>query len=131
MKTQVEFRSDKFPPYENEEEEINPGLWGRRLAEYLIANLKEKGIPIKNPIAEDWGYYLEIENKEFRLAICCGHQYGDDDEFLCFTEPRTPKIRKLFKKIDASEQLEKIIKAMDEVLTSEPDIRDIKWMEEN
>ena len=131
MKTQVEFRSDKFPPYENEEEEINPGLWGRRLAEYLVANLKEKGIPIKNPIAEDWGYYLEIENKEFRLAICCGHQYGDDDEFLCFTEPRTPKIRKLFKKIDASEQLEKIIKAMDEVLTSEPDIRDIKWMEGN
>ncbi len=31
MKTQVEFRSTKFPPYEGEEEEINPGLWGRRL----------------------------------------------------------------------------------------------------
>ena len=33
MKTQVEFRSAKFPPYEGEEEEINPGLWGRRLTE--------------------------------------------------------------------------------------------------
>ena len=33
MKTQVEFRSDKFPPYEGEEEQINPGLWGKRLAE--------------------------------------------------------------------------------------------------
>jgi hypothetical protein len=28
MKTQVEFRSSKFPPCEGEEEEINPGLWG-------------------------------------------------------------------------------------------------------
>jgi len=35
MKTHVEFRSSAFPAYENEEEEINPGLWGRRLAEHL------------------------------------------------------------------------------------------------
>jgi len=36
MKTQVEFRSSKFPPYEGEQEQINPGLWGKRLAEYLV-----------------------------------------------------------------------------------------------
>jgi hypothetical protein len=34
MKTQVEFRSSKFPPYGGEQEQINPGLWGKRLAEY-------------------------------------------------------------------------------------------------
>ena len=33
VKTQVEFRSRKFPPYEGEQEQINPGLWGIRLAE--------------------------------------------------------------------------------------------------
>ena len=33
MKTQVEFRSSKFTPYEGEQEQINPGLWGKRLAE--------------------------------------------------------------------------------------------------
>ena len=32
MKTQVEFRSKKSPPYDGEEEQINPGLWGKRLA---------------------------------------------------------------------------------------------------
>ena len=44
MKMQVEFRSSKFPPYEGEEEQINPGLWGKRLAEYLVQKLSEKGI---------------------------------------------------------------------------------------
>ncbi len=127
MKTQVQFRSDKFPPYENEEEEINPGLWGRRLAEYLVTNLKEKGIPIEEPIAEDWGYYIPIENKGFRLAICCGHQDGDDDEFLCFTEPSTPTVKKLFKKIDASLQLEEIAKAMNEIFSSDSEIRELEW----
>ncbi|MEO0794925.1 MAG: hypothetical protein AAFX93_07180 [Verrucomicrobiota bacterium] len=129
MKTYVQFKSDKFPPYENEEEEINPGLWGRRLAEYLFTHLKEKGIPTEEPIAEDWGYYIPIENKEFRLAICCGHQNGDDDEFLCFTEPRTPTVKKLFKKIDASTQLERITKAMNEIFSSDPEIRELEWTE--
>ena len=41
MKTQIEFRSTKVPPYEGEEEQINPGLWGKRLAEYLVENLSE------------------------------------------------------------------------------------------
>ena len=44
MKTQVEFRSSKFPPYEGEQEQINPGLWGKRLAEYFVRKLSEKGI---------------------------------------------------------------------------------------
>jgi hypothetical protein len=44
MKTQVEFRSAKFPPYDNEQEQINPGLWGKRLAEYLVEKLAAKGI---------------------------------------------------------------------------------------
>ena len=44
MKIQVEFRSSKFPPYEGEEEQINPGLWGKRLAEYLARKQADKGI---------------------------------------------------------------------------------------
>ena len=130
MKTQVEFKADKFPPYEDEEE-INPGMWGRRLAEYLVPKLQGKGIPVEEVYPEDWGCYIQIENKAFQLAICCGHQYGDDNEFLCFTEPRTPKVRKLFKRIDATSQLERITKVMDEILTSDPDIRDVCWMEDD
>ena len=35
----VTFRSPKFPPYDGEEESINPGLWGKRLAEHLVDQL--------------------------------------------------------------------------------------------
>ena len=91
MKTQVEFRSSKFPPYEGEEAEINPGLWGKRLTEYLAAKLADRGI-VTDPMAvEDWGCYLPVRNEGFRLALCCGHQNGDDDQFLCFTVPARRK----------------------------------------
>ncbi|MDH5422247.1 MAG: hypothetical protein OEY55_10640, partial [Acidimicrobiia bacterium] len=73
MNTQFEFRSAKFPPYDGEEDEINPGVWGRRLAEYFVEKLAAAGIETEAPIAEDWGWYLPVRNERFRLAICCGH----------------------------------------------------------
>jgi hypothetical protein len=129
MKTQVTFRSNKFPPYESEEEQINPGLWGKRLAEYLVHKLTAVGIQTKEIIAEDWGWYIPVKNEGFTLAICCGHQNGDDDEFLCFTEPSTPIIKKLFKKIDGSAQLGRLVGALEKILSSDPEIKDVTWTE--
>ncbi|MBD3811914.1 MAG: hypothetical protein IE917_06775 [Betaproteobacteria bacterium] len=129
MKTQVEFRSSKFPPYENEEEEINPGLWGKRLAEYLVLKLSEKGIRTEEIISEDWGWYVPLKNDGFSLALCCGHQYGENDQFLCFTEPKTPVVRKLLRKIDVAPQLSRLVEALQEILASDPDIREIVWAE--
>jgi hypothetical protein len=127
MKTQVEFRSAKFPPYEGEEEMINPGLWGKRLAEYLVQKLGEKGIQAEEIIPEDWGWYIPIPNEEFRLALCCGHQDGEDDEFLCFTEPSRPVVKKLFRKIDATAQLTRLTQALQEILAADPEIADVVW----
>ncbi len=121
MKTQVEFRSSKFPPYEGEEAQINPGLWGKRLA--------EKGIVTEEMVAEDWGWYVPVRNEEFRLALCCGHQNGDDDEFVCFTDPGIPIMKKLFKKIDATAQLTHLTEALQQILVSDPEIRDVVWTE--
>ncbi len=129
MKTQVEFRSSKFPPYDGEEEEINPGLWGKRLAEYLVQKLGERGIKTEEMVAEDWGWYVPILNEGFRLALCCGHQYGDDDQFLCFTDPSTPAVKKLFKKIDAAPQLTRLTDALRQILASDPEIHDVVWTE--
>ena len=130
MKTQVEFRSDLFPPYDGEEEEINPGLWGRRLAEYLQKNLPHHGVKVTAIGAEDWGWMVELENDEFPLWIGCGHHNGDNDEFLCFIEPSKSFIRKLFKKIDTTPKVSRVSEALKRVLESNPDIRDINWISE-
>ena len=127
MKTQVNFRSSKFPPYDGEEEQINPGLWGRRLAEYLVEKLAGLDIEAEDIVADDWGYYLPIRNEGFELAVCCGHQDGEDDEFLCFTEPSKPIVKKFFKKLDATSQLMALTAALEEILTSDPDIREVVW----
>lgn len=127
MKTQVEFRSSSFPPYEGEEEEINPGLWGRRLAEYLAQKLAKRGIVTETFAIEDWGCYLPVKIDGVSLALRCGHQNGDDDQFLVFTDPCTPKVKKLFRTIDVTAQLDRLLTALREILESDATIRDIVW----
>lgn len=129
MKTSVEFRSSKFPPYDGEQEEINPGLWGKRLAQYMSQRLQERGIETDEIIMEDWGCYLPVRNDSCRLALCCGHQYGDDDEFLIFTDPKTPRFRKFLRTVDVTPQLTELTDTVRKILESDPDIRDIKWQD--
>ena len=125
VKTQVEFRSSKFPPYEREEEEINPGLWGKRLTEYLARRLTEEGIATEPMVMEDWGCYLPIKSEGPRLALCCGHQNGGDDQFIVFTDPSTPNVKKLFRTVDISAELAHVLKVLEKILRSDPEIRDI------
>ena len=129
MKTFVEFRSKKFPPYSGEEEEINPGLWGKRLAEYFVERLPAHGIEPEDIIPEDWGWLVPIRSDGARHALCCGHQYGDDDEFLCFTDPQQPITRRLFKKVDATSELTHLISAVDKILAEDTEVSDIVWRE--
>ena len=80
-------------------------------------------------IAEDWGWYVPVRNEGFRLALCCGHQNGDDDEFLCFTEPSTPVVKKFFKTLDATSQLARLTEALQQILDSDPDIYEVVCVE--
>ena len=94
-----------------------------------MLKLSENGIKTEEIIAEDWGWYIPIQNEEFRLAVCCGHQYGDDNQFLCFTDPSTPIVRRFFKKRDVTAELTKLTDAMREILASDSDIHDVVWMD--
>ena len=83
MHTQVEFRSSKFPAYEGEEEEINPGLWGKRLTEYLARKLAERGIETEEFIVEDWGCYLPVKNEGFLWHCAAATRTATMNSFWC------------------------------------------------
>ena len=72
--------------------------------------------------------FLPVQNDGFPLSLCCGHQNGDDNPFQCFTEASTPKVKKLFRTIDASPQLTRLLEAVRQILETEPDIRETARM---
>jgi hypothetical protein len=129
MKTYVEFRTSAFPPYEDEEDQINPGRYGKRLAEFLALGLKEKGFETLDLVPEDWGWMIPIRNEEFDLWIGCGnYEEYPDEGFLCFIEPHTPIIRRrIFWKIETESKIKALQQAIDQVLDGNASIRDKKW----
>ena len=131
MRTHVEFRSDKFPPYEGEQEEINPDRWGKRLAEYLEEKLNAEGIGTEEMYSEDWGWCLPIKNDSFSIWIGCSCYSEYPNGYLCFIEPSKPVIRRLFKKIDTTEQVGRIADVLDKTLTSDSEITDVRWWDES
>ena len=129
MKTHVEFRSNAFPPYDGEEDEINPGRYGKRVAEFLVGGLKQKGFEPLPPIAEDWGWVVPIKNDGFSLWIGCGNydEYPDDG-FVCFIEPHQPKLRRwLLWTVDTSAKITALHEAIDQLLSANPAVREKKW----
>src|SRR5262245_1701542 len=129
MKTHVEFRTDAFPPRDDEELEIDSGRWGKRLADFLVQGLRSKGIEAAGSVGEDWGWIIDVKNRGFRLWIGCGNYEEYDNAFLCFIEPHKPFVRPFpfLKRIAAAEKVEVVRRAIDELLRAHPAIRDIRW----
>lgn len=127
MLTQVEFLSAAFPPYPTESTDVNPGRFGKRLAEFLAQELQRAGASVGEPVAEDWGWMIPILGAPFTLWIGVGNRDEHADAFLCFIEPHTQHVRRLWRKVPTREHVERLRQRMDAVLRSHPDIRAIEW----
>jgi len=133
MLTHVEFRSEKFPPFEGEEELINPDLWGRRLADFLREGLTRQGFELSEPGYEDWGCYIQVLNQPIKMWIGCGHYQdlrnpeSDEDSYLCFIEPHKPRVWSGVRRVDTRAHIERLQQAMDKVLSEESSIREKRW----
>ncbi len=64
-------RTKKFPILDGESEElVNEGMFGKALCLYLKEKLPEKGIKVPFFCAEDWGWWLEVEEGDFKMGLC-------------------------------------------------------------
>ena len=132
MRTPVHFHSDKFLANPGEEDRVNPGLWGERLAKYVYEQLDARGVEVDDIFSEDWGWGVRLVPKEFMIWIGCGHREDAPDAYLCFVEPSKPWIRKFpFRKIDTTVEVSRVVDVLDQILTSDPDIHQIQWLSED
>ena len=130
MKTHLEFVSKAFPPAPGEDKVINPGRFGKRLAEFLRQQLPIYGFAVKSLGPEDWGWRVELEHAAFPLWIGCGNYEEFDHGFLCFIEPSKPVIRKLFGKVDTTATVEKLSDALEAVLRKSGQVSQLRWWAE-
>jgi hypothetical protein len=130
MRTHLEFRSNAFPACPGEEEEINPGRYGRRLTEHLAAALPGCGFEVIDKGAEDWGWRIDLRNEGFPLWIGCGNYEEYGDGFLCFIEPSKPFVRRWLKRIPTEAVVERLASALEQILVGGGKAREARWWSE-
>ena len=130
MKAIVEFRSSAFPAYEEEEEEINPGRWGKRLAEFLKTKFQERGIQTGEIYFEDWGVGLPVLGQEFSTLVGCGNSEEQEEGYLCVVKLSPSLFQRLFGKGNVGNSLVEIKTELDQILRESPEISGIRWSED-
>ncbi|WP_202840739.1 hypothetical protein [Luteimonas saliphila] len=121
------FTSNLFTVEPGEDEEVNPGRYGRQLAIWLKAQLKQCDYSVEPVIAEDWGRCLMLSRDPFLLWVGCGNvdDLAADDPtngkitWHCFPAAEVPLFKRLFGKPDTSAALSKLNADLRSILSTE------------
>ena len=132
------FKSSKFNVLPREDEETNPGCYGKSLAQWMKMKLTDRGYEPEEIIAEDWGWCLMCQSNPFFLWIGCGSAYEkeikenpDPDDLIwhCFPISEIPfymlkqKFLHLIGKLDTQSKLDQLEKDVYEILANEPSVK--------
>jgi hypothetical protein len=142
MKTGLDFYSTGFPRCERDLEEMNPDIFGYRLAEYLAQRLPEHGFRVDFTVPEDWGWLVVIGGAGFRLGVACANydsQGYDSDSvdlaalrgnerngFRCFVTPGKPRIQKWFRRVNTVPTIERLVSAVEAILRGRDDVSSLR-----
>ncbi|WP_315745059.1 MULTISPECIES: hypothetical protein [unclassified Bradyrhizobium] len=131
MRTHLEFVSTAFPPEPGEDKLVNPGLYGKRFAEFLCEQLPHHGFAVVNMKPEDWGWRIDLANSEFPLWLGCGHYQEFENGFLCFIKPSRPFVRRLLKKTSTTDTVDRLARALTEILEQSGKAQHMRWWTED
>jgi len=122
----LSFISTAFKIEEGEDEETNPGIYGKALAYWLSEHLNARSIAASEPAGEDFGWYIAIPSKPFTLYVACsnfdevGHEWGvfafaEGSFFAC-----------LFEKDQRKQAINALYQDIREILVASPEIKELK-----
>jgi hypothetical protein len=75
---QLWFKSTLFEILPGEDENTNPGCYGRSLAIWLRGKLIDMGYDVEDVIPEDWGWCVLCKRRPYKLWIGCGTMVDHD-----------------------------------------------------
>jgi hypothetical protein len=130
---QLWLRSSLFEIEAGEDQQTNPGRYGKQLSTWLRSKLIERGYKAAEVLPEDWGWCVMCRREPFLLWIGCGSVFDDSQypnspppgrevTWSCFVTAEKPFLRGLFKRIDTSAAVEALFKDVEAILAAEPSI---------
>jgi hypothetical protein len=137
------FTSTLFQISKGEDEETNPGCYGKELGEWLCSQLKALGYEVEDLVAEDWGWCVVCVRKPYLLWAGCvamptadfpetydpdSPPRGEDVVWCVFPVVELPffyltsHIMRIFGQLDLKAPLQKLTQEIQGLLEAEPKI---------
>ncbi|ENM5764229.1 hypothetical protein V9R53_003921 [Vibrio mimicus] len=142
MESGYSFKSTKFEIEKNEDEETNPGRYGKQLAYWLSDEFTKLGYQT-DVFPDDWGWRVVCESNDYLLWLGCGSML-DEETLESYQEGKPPEgkevvwhvfpvievpfssfkviINKWFGKLDLETPLKKLDKELQHILSSQVEI---------
>jgi len=123
---------DKFPMVAWEDEEnVNPGMYGKLICAYMQSNLPQYGIQVKYSVNEDWGWWLAVQMSGFKMGLCIysDAEIGNNPHRYAILSSivggRKWSWRK-FQKIDVSKEIEQVFTTLESLFNEDEEIQDVE-----
>lgn len=127
----VLFRSDRFNLSKLGEHFVNPCCFGEDLAQWFRKKLSERGIAVREPYQEDWGWELPVGDRSVSYYLCMSgnadNRDGNPDqgEWRIIVEKKRSIAQRLFGKGKIQTD-DAMVRLVVQILQSEESIRDVR-----
>ena len=116
-----------FPAMPGEDDElVNPGMYGKALAIHLQQRLMEKGYEVSFTCCEDWGWWVEISGHPFLFGVCvyCISHTRETQEYCVRvgTDAERRWSWKRFRMVDTGPAVEKLLFGLVGMLSKDPSL---------
>jgi hypothetical protein len=111
-------------------EMLDPGEYerpvGRVLSTYLVEKLRDRGVPARDFILEDWGGVIFIPHPDLSIWIGCGFSGQAAEGIHCWVEVRK-RLRSLFKRVDTIKVVEPIEAVLEDIIRQSGVASEVHW----
>jgi hypothetical protein len=116
----LEFESSAFAIETGEDENTNPGVYGKALAHWLSEQLLARGRSAKAPIAEDFGWCIPVESSPQTLYAACANAAERANGWRVFVFAEGALLARLFGKCDSRESVASLFGDIKQILQTSP-----------
>jgi len=127
MSPQVTFETEFFAPEPGEDEQTNPGCFGRALALWMKAQLDARGHSATEVIAEDFGWIVMVARKPHLLWLACGNIDGSSSEWSMYPVAEASLKQRLFGRSDTQGAVDALWFHVKAIVPTIPQVRNVTW----
>lgn len=123
----VTFTTTFFAVEPGEDAQTNPGIYGKALAGWLAARLRERGVPAEDATPEDWGWCVTVKREPLAVRVACANVDGSATEWRVFAFAERGPLQWLRRAGDPRAEVAALRAQLAAIVPTIPDVGAIEW----